>query len=76
MPPALAFLSRSFFAARAGGKSRWALRFGWGLLVLLHFAAFAMLAWSEVDLAARVAFNTPRMGAQTTRHDTRKGRAS
>ena len=56
MPPALAFLSRSFFAARAGGKSRWALRFGWGLLVLLHFAAFAVLAWSEVDLAARVAF--------------------
>lgn len=56
MPPALAFLSRSFSAARAGGDSRWALRFGWGLLVLLHFAAFAMLAWSEVDLAARVAF--------------------
>ena len=56
MPSALAFLSRSFSAARAGGDSRWALRFGWGLLVLLHFAAFAMLAWSEVDLAARVAF--------------------
>jgi phosphoglycerol transferase MdoB-like AlkP superfamily enzyme len=56
MPPALAFLSRQLSAARTGEPNRSAVRFGRGLLVLLHFAALALLAWSEVDLAARIAF--------------------
>ena len=52
MPPALAFLSRSFSAARPGEPHRWASF----ALVALHLAAFAVLVWSEVDLIARAAF--------------------
>lgn len=52
MPPALAFLSRSFSAARIGETHRLA----WAMLAVLHLAALAMLAWSEADLVGRVAF--------------------
>lgn len=52
MPPALAFLSRSLPATRTGEAHPLAI----AVLAALHLAAFAMLAWSEVDLVARVAF--------------------
>ena len=52
MPPALAFLSRSFSAARPGERHRLA----WTVLAVLHLGALAILAWSEIDLVARMAF--------------------
>ena len=56
MPPALAFLSRSFSAARTGEPHRFAHRLAWATLALLHLAALALLVWSEIDLVARAAF--------------------
>jgi phosphoglycerol transferase MdoB-like AlkP superfamily enzyme len=50
MPRALAFLSRAMPAD--GGRSRLA----WACLGALHLAALGILLWSEVGLAARIAF--------------------
>jgi phosphoglycerol transferase MdoB-like AlkP superfamily enzyme len=51
MPPALAFLSRSFPVA-SGARSRLA----WTFLAAPHLAALAILLWSEVGLVPRIAF--------------------
>ncbi|MBM3530240.1 MAG: LTA synthase family protein [Alphaproteobacteria bacterium] len=50
MPPALAFLNR--VSTLPGERSRLA----WGLAGVLHFAALAILLWSEIDLVSRLAF--------------------
>jgi hypothetical protein len=52
MPPALAYLGRTWFAPLAGERFRLTI----GVLGLLHLAAFATLLWTEDDLVARLAF--------------------
>lgn len=52
MPPALAYLSRSFAAAIPGARQYWAAI----VLAVFHFAALAILVWSEADFVGRLAF--------------------
>jgi Sulfatase len=52
MPPALAYLSRTWSAARLGDRHRLTL----GALGLLHLAALGLLFWTETDFVGRVTF--------------------
>jgi hypothetical protein len=52
MPPALALFSRNPSAAPSKGWDRAAV----AVLAALHLAAFAVLAWTEQDLVARLIF--------------------
>src|SRR3954471_3574364 len=52
MPPALLYFSRTWSAALAAERPRLSL----GILGLLHFAAFAMLLWTEGEIDSRLVF--------------------